>query len=161
VLTQKIEDGPLLLLETIPGLRFRSRKKHHDETSALNYFRNLVDAHANSSLDSAVIRDIIGLEASYSPLFEHSLRLIPEAQLHDISWDKLGEGANGAVYSAVWQKPAGHLAAARAEEREVDVVLKDVLPRSGTSQDPRKKLVKEVCIHLDFGAVLLIFQSWT
>jgi len=91
------------------------------------------------------IRNIIGLESSYTPLFEHSLRVIPEDQLFDISWDEpLGEGENGAVYKAMWRKPAGYLATMRNKDLELQIVLKDVLPRLGTSQDPFKKLLKEV-----------------
>ncbi|KAN0066969.1 Protein kinase-like domain containing protein [Elaphomyces granulatus] len=144
-LTQKTADGPLLLLETIPGLRFRSRKKYQDNVAALTYFRNLVEAHATDTLDVSSVRNIIGLEPGYTPLFEHSLRVIPEEQLFNISWDEpLGEGENGAVYRAMWRKPAGHLATTRTGDQELHVVLKDVLSRRGTSQDPLKKLLKEL-----------------
>lgn len=144
-LTQKIANGPLFLLETIPGLHFRGRKKHQDKVAALNYFRNLVEAHATNTLDTSLVRDIIGLEPGYTPLFEHSLRVIPEEQLFDISWDKpIGAGENGAVYAAMWRKPAGHLATMKTGNQELHIVLKDVLPRVGTSREPLKKLLQEV-----------------
>lgn len=143
-MTQKTANGPLLLLETIPGLRFRSRKKHLDKVAALTYFRNIIEAKVNGTLDASTVRNIIGLETSYSPLFEHSLRVIPEDQLHDISWHELlPKGENGSVYRAVWHKPAGYLATS-AGEQHLQVVLKDVVPRLGSSQDPLKKLLKEV-----------------
>jgi hypothetical protein len=93
----------------------------------------------------AIVRDIIGLEMGYTPLFEHSLRVIPEEQLRDISFDNpLGVGENGAVYSARWRRPPGHLATTKDGDKEIDVVLKETFPRAGTSEDPLKKLLKEV-----------------
>jgi hypothetical protein len=102
------------------------------------------------------------LEPGYTPLFEHSLRVIPEEQLFNISWDEpLGEGENGAVYRAMWRKPAGHLATTRTGDQELHVVLKDVLSRRGTSQDPLKKLLKEVSCCEEVTIMPLISQSWT
>jgi hypothetical protein len=105
----------------------------------------VVEAHATNTLDTSLVRDIIGLEPGYTPLFEHSLRVIPEEQLFDISWDKpIGAGENGAVYAAMWRKPAGHLATMKTGNQGLHIVLKDVLPRVGTSRDPLKKLLQEV-----------------
>ncbi|KAH8689276.1 kinase-like domain-containing protein [Phaeosphaeriaceae sp. PMI808] len=144
-LTKENSGGPLLLLETIPGMRFRGRIKGQDKVAALTYFRNIVEAHANGSLEDSTIRDIVGLDASKNLQFEHSLRVIPEHQLLDIHWDKpIGQGKNGAVYAGIWHKPVGHLATTRAGERDMKIVLKDVLPRSGTSEEPLKKLLKEL-----------------
>jgi hypothetical protein len=71
--------------------------------------------------------------------------VIPEEQLRDISFDNpLGVGENGAVYSAKWRRPPGHLATTKDGDKEIDVVLKEVFPRAGTSEDPLKKLLKEV-----------------
>jgi hypothetical protein len=93
----------------------------------------------------ATVREIIGLETGYTPLFEHSLRVIPEKQLRDVQFNKpLGVGENGAVYGAKWRRPPGHLATTKGGEKEIDVVLKEVFPRAGTSEDPLKKLLKEV-----------------
>jgi hypothetical protein len=151
-----------LLLETIPGLRFRSRRKYQDSVAALTYYRNLVEAHAANALNIPSIRNIIGLEPDYIPLFEHSLRVIPENQLVDISWDQpIGRGENGAVYGAIWRKPVGHLATMRTGEQEIQIVLKDVLPHIRTSQDPFKKLIKEVsCCKLIFSSAA-DSSSWT
>jgi hypothetical protein len=111
----------------------------------LTYFRNLVEAHASGTLDAPDVREIIGLDASYQPAFKHSLRLIPEGELHDIAWERpLGKGSNGMVYSASWRKPGGVLKPSAPSE--VEVVLKDVKSRFGTSQESRKKLIKEVCM---------------
>jgi hypothetical protein len=159
-LTQRTNDSPLLLLETLPGLRYRNREKHQDKAAALSYFRNLVEAHATDTLDSTTVRDIIGLEPGYTPLFEHSLRVVPPEQLVDIIFDKpLGKGENGAVYSAKWRKPPGQLATTNDGDRELDVVLKEVLPREGSSQDPVKKLLKEVRNIVPYLLCLLIRTS--
>lgn len=134
-----------MLLETLPGLRFRSRRKYQDEVAALTYFRNLVEAHATDDLDRSNIRNIIGLEPEYIPIYEHSLRIIPESQLFDISWGKpIGKGEHGAVYGALWRKTPGYLATMRPDEKEVPIVLKEIIPRAGISRDPFKKLIKEV-----------------
>ena len=91
------------------------------------------------------VRNALGLEPGYTTLFEHSLRIIPEEEFIEISYgEPLGKGQNGAVYGAKWRKPPGHLATTKDGDQEMDVVLKEVLPRAGTSQDPMKKLLKEV-----------------
>jgi hypothetical protein len=127
-------------------MRFRGRRKYQDEVSALSYFRNLVEAHASGTLDAPDVREIIGLEASYQPAFKYSLRLIPEGQLYDIAWERpLGKGSNGVVYSASWRKLGGILKTS-APSIKVEVVLKDVKSRFGTSKESRKKLMKEACI---------------
>lgn len=93
----------------------------------------------------AIVREIIGLETGYTPLFEHSLRVIPDKQLRDISFgEPIGVGKNGAVYSAKWRRPPGHLATTKPGEEELDVVLKDVFSRVDTSEDPQEKWFKEV-----------------
>jgi hypothetical protein len=144
-MTRRSPDSPLLLLETLPGLRFRSRRSHQDTVAALTYFRNIVEAQASGNLDRTSVRDIIGMEPEYIPLYEHSLRVIPESQLFDVSWDEpIGTGENGAVYGAMWRKPPGHLATSKTHETELPIVLKEVIPRCGVSIDPVKKLIKEV-----------------
>jgi hypothetical protein len=113
--------------------------------AALSYFRNIVEAHAAGDLDQSSVRDIIGVEPEYLLQYEHSLRIIPESQLSDLSWDEpIGRGENGAVYGAIWRKPSGHLATTGFQEAEIPVVLKEVIPRSGVLIDPLKKLLKEV-----------------
>ncbi|KAI1807909.1 cytochrome P450 [Daldinia bambusicola] len=64
-------------------------------------FLNLVEAHTSGSLDQTRVKDILRLEARYTPLFEHSLRIILDEQLLLIDWSKpLGTGANGKVYTS-------------------------------------------------------------
>jgi hypothetical protein len=85
----------------------------------------------------------MGLEASYRPAFQHSLRLIPAEELHDISWQSpIGKGANGVVYSASWNKPGGVLTTSVPSTKPV--VLKDVISRFDIGRESRKKLIKEV-----------------
>jgi hypothetical protein len=121
-------------------MRFRSRIKRQDKVAALGYFRNLVEVHAQGRPTDSTARDLLGLEGSGNPLFAHSLRVIPGDQLYDITWDQpLGRGKNGAVYSALWRKPAGYLATTASDEQQQAVVLKDVASHSSVA-----KLVKEV-----------------
>lgn len=139
------DQSPLLLLETIPGMRFRSRRKYQDQNSAVVYFRNLIEAHARGALETQYLRNLLGLEATFTPVFEHSLRLIPEEELSGIEWDiPLGRGANGVVYSGIWHRPHGVLSTTNAAEYNIPVVLKDVTSRTGNSISTRKKLIKEV-----------------
>lgn len=132
-----------MILETIPGLRFRSRVKSQDKEAAMAYFRNIVEAHDSNTEDGISTEEIFGIQ-NYSPLYKHSLRVITEMQLSDIDWDKpLGEGQNGAVYSATWQRPPGYLSTSRPIAPSMAVVLKDVKPRANTSQDASMKLLRE------------------
>lgn len=132
-----------MLLETIPGLRFRSRLKHQDRTASRNYFRNLVDAHATGTLSTSAIRDVLGSEG-YSAQYEHSLRVIPLQQLSEIDWTTpLGRGENGAVYAATWDRPASVLVTSTSSG-PVPVVLKEVISRKGQNHAITKKLMKEV-----------------
>lgn len=113
--------------------------------SAIMYFRNLVEANASGTSDTSRLRELLGLEATYTPAFEHSLRLIPEEELPAVSWDvPLGKGANGVVYSAEWHRPRGLLATTNAADDVVQVVLKDVQSRANSSVKSREKLIKEV-----------------
>jgi hypothetical protein len=158
-LTQQSPEAPLLLLETIPGLRFRSRLKNQDRANALDHFRNLVEAHATDTLDTSIIQDILGLEG-YSLRYEHCLRIIPENQLSNIEWDKpLGRGENGVVYAATWHRPNAVLATMKTHDRTMPVVLKDIFPRKMQKQDPMKKMLKEVRTKSPFPTLLLMLHS--
>ena len=145
-LTAEDGTGHLLLLETIPGMRYRSRRKHQDETAARQYFRNVVEAHANGSLDQPILASLTGIDAMQILQFQHSLRFIMEDEFISIDWKSpLGTGQNGRVFKATWRKPRGILVRPSHEKDVLDVVLKEVLPRQGSSEDPLKKLIKEVC----------------
>ena len=143
-------------------MRFRSRCKYQDQKSAMIYFRNLVEAHAAGPNGTQYLRDALGLEATYAPVFEHSLRLIREEDLSEISWDEpLGRGANGIVFSAIYHRHPGMLASSKAAESRVSVVLKDILSRSGNLIAARKKLIKEVKADQFTRIAMLMISSWT
>ena len=128
-------------------MRLRSRKKHHDGHAAVTYFRHMVEAHALNALDSKKILSAIGIETNRNPLFEHSLRLIPQSDLEDIVWDRsIGDGLNGSVYKATWKGSHGRLATSRYGVPNVSVVLKDVVDPSQPSDafSKRQKLLREV-----------------
>ena len=144
------------MLQTLPGIRFRSRWNHQDENSALSYFRNLVEAHAVNGLDQHPVRDVIGLEAGYAPRFERSLRIIPADQLdlENANWEQpLGKGDNGAVYAATWKRPPGILSTTWSGEMKV--VLKEVRPRSGEGRGVLRKFMKEVSSNIS-----LLDRDW-
>lgn len=131
------------MLETIPGLRFRGRAAKSDRATSVNHHRAMVESHTSGSLDKTHVKDLLGLEAGYTPLFEHSLKIIAEEQLSPIDWKKpLGKGANGAVYVSKWTRPKGVLST--SESGEVDVVLKMVIPNESEQTKALGKFMKEV-----------------
>jgi hypothetical protein len=145
-LTAKDGTGHLVLLETIPGMRYRSRRKHQDKAAARQYFRNVVEAHVNGSLDQPILADLAGIDVTQILQFQHSLRFITEDEFVNIVWKSpLGTGQNGKVFQATWKKPRGILVRPSGEKDVQDVVLKEVLPRQGSAEQPLKKLLKEVC----------------
>lgn len=161
-MTQEVHTGPVTILQTIPGIRFRSRWDHQDEESAISYFRNLVEAHAMNAVDQSSIRDIIGLEAEYIPRYEYSLRFIPPDELDfaHIEWDKpLGKGDNGAVYASTWRRPPGVLLTTWSGEMKV--VVKEVQLRDGENRDVLRKFMKEVSLQMPLGETGLTPPSLT
>ncbi len=137
----------MLVLETIPGLRFRRRAAEFSLAAAVDHHRALVEAHASHTLDHSHVKEILGLEPGYTPMLEHSLRIIPEIQLPPIDWTRpIGRGANGSVYASTWTRPGGVLST--SEAGPIEVVLKDVGPQlgggTGTGTTPTAKFMKEV-----------------
>lgn len=106
------------------------------------YFRNLVENNARPQ-DRDLVRDVLELEATYTPAFEHSLRLIRAEDLSDISWNEpLGRGAHGIVFAAEYTQPSGVLMTSQKARSRTSVVLKEALNQSNKSV--RRELVKEV-----------------
>ena len=120
-------DKQVFLLETVPGLQFRSRTKHQDLQAALKYFRNIIEAHHAGNLDQRPVVDFLGPENA-QPYFDKSLQIIPQTQLTKVSSNAIGHGANGAVYAAVWDRPTGALATTKRAASQIPVVLKEILP---------------------------------
>ena len=129
----------LMLLETIPGIQWRRLNQQRDVEAARTYFRNLVESHAQDEPSLDVLRQMLG--DRYSPKYENLLRLIPESQITNVQGEPLGEGVNGAVYAAVWNRPAGYLTTTKDER--IPVVLKQILSKYG-AEEMEKKLVHEV-----------------
>ena len=131
------------ILETIPGMIFRFRIAHADHTLAVRYYRALVEDHAAGNLDKSDVKDLLGLEQGYTPLFEKSLRIIPASQLSPFDWNRpLGKGRNGRVYASTWTQQQGVLATSQAGD--VSVVLKDVVSSGPRQLAARSKFMKEV-----------------
>lgn len=157
--TQQSPGTPLLLLETLPGQRYRSRNRRQDRLAALTYFRNLTEAKYWNRSPTQYLAKVLGSSAKATDLlrYENSLRYIEESQLHDISWSEpLGRGANGAVYAATWHLPEPYLATNRRQPRIMNVVLKEVLPRAGSREDRVAKVLKEVSCCLFHHSIVLI-----
>ncbi|KAF2676869.1 hypothetical protein K458DRAFT_177448 [Lentithecium fluviatile CBS 122367] len=135
-------------------MRYRSRRNHQDEKAARQYFRNMVEAHANGSLDQPILPDLAGVDAAQVLQFQHSLRFITEDELRDLDLTSpLGAGQNGKVFKATWKKPRSILVRPRDEKEVVDVVLKEVIPRQGSAEEALKKLIKEMYLtHISLGA---------
>jgi hypothetical protein len=138
------ENKQLYLLETIPGLQFRSRQKFQDRHVAQRYFRNLVEDHAAGRLQDTTMQDLLGAE-HYNKLFAHSLRYIPSDQITIYPGSIVGEGRNGKVYRAKWTRSDGVLATSLRGET-IEVALKE-LKATGLS----RKFAREVRILWPLG----------
>ena len=121
----------MFLLETMPGMQFRSRMHHQGIQAALTYFRNVVEAHNVGRLHQRTVEELLG-PGNALPYFEKSLRVISPSELLDVSPKPIGRGANGTVYQTSWQKPQGVLVTTNRGRSQVPVVLKHVLPANGS-----------------------------
>lgn len=145
-------DNQLYLLETIPGRQYRMRQKFQDFTAAPRYFQNLVEDHVRPTDSDANIRAILG--SDYKPKYQSMLRYIPPQQFLHIDTEILGEGQNGAVYGAIWERPAPVLCGVQAQEASFDgpglpVVVKRIKPKSSNSGRVQK-IIREVLSFLIF-----------
>jgi len=93
----------LYLLETLPGLQFRTISKTVDEEAAVQFFRGFVENKIQGRKES--LPDVLGLH--FQPKYENLLTLIPHSQISKIDPVPLGEGERGVVYRAVWSHQAG------------------------------------------------------
>ncbi|TDL17276.1 hypothetical protein BD410DRAFT_794434 [Rickenella mellea] len=137
-LTFNPAENQLYVLETIPGIHFRVRQRHHSEGAALTYFRDIVEQRVRETESFALIKSILGDD--YQMRYEHVLRYIDPHDVHSISTDPLGEGENGVVYGATWTQPPAFLCTMQPSESEVPVVLKQVHPKFGEPDGIRKSL---------------------
>jgi hypothetical protein len=141
-MTVRPNDQQIFLLETVPGLQFRSRTEHQDIQAALKYFRNVIEAHHAGTLHQRTVLDFLGPDNAL-PYFDKSLQIIPQTQLSEVSSNPIGHGANGAVYAALWQRPTGALATTNRAASQISVVLKEILP-AGRGVNTLQRLLREV-----------------
>ncbi|CVL07486.1 uncharacterized protein FMAN_14390 [Fusarium mangiferae] len=135
--------GEVFVLETVPGLRFRGRAARFDHDTAIAHLRNMIESHASETLDRAYVKELLGLEPGYKPLFENSLRVIPAEQLSPVDWNRpVGSGRNGRVYASAWQRPGGVLSTARP--CQIEVVLKEITPNDRQVSFSLQKFMKEL-----------------
>ena len=124
------------------------RQKFQDYTAAPRYFQNLVEDHVHPTDNDANIRAILG--SDYKPKYQSMLRYISPQQFLHIDTEILGEGQNGAVYGAIWERPVPVLHGVQAQESSFDgpglpVVVKKVKPKSSdSSRIP--KIIREVLL---------------
>jgi hypothetical protein len=103
----------------------------------------MAEDHASGDLHRTHVKEVLGLEIGYTPMFEHSLKIIPENQLSPVDWtEPLGRGANGKVFGSIWTRPRGVLAS--SEHGQVPVVLKEVNPTARQTKSSRTKFMREV-----------------
>ena len=140
-MTRRPCDDQIFLLETIPGIQYRSRQEEQDSTSAKLYFRNVIEARESKFEPAATLRKILGQGVPLAP-FINFLHVIPADELTITSDLPIGQGANGEVYAAVWKKSQGALTTTAYEAKEVQVVLKRVRPTK--DKDDLQKLMHEV-----------------
>lgn len=99
-----------------------------------------MESHAREEPSLDVLQQMLG--DNYSPKYENLLRLIPENQITDVQPEPLGEGVNGAVYAAPWNRPSGRLITTKRQQN-TPVVLKQILSKHG-EEEMEKKLIQEV-----------------
>lgn len=134
----------MLLLETIPGLRFRARRQHQDEEAALKFFRNVVEEHRAKSMGVFDERNIFTYPDPWH-LYENSFAMVSADELEVESWtEPLGRGQNGAVYAARWNRAVKYLKT--SDSGPLDVVLKDVIDPGCAYASSTKKFLEEVSL---------------
>lgn len=127
-ITQDSDSGEWIVLETVPGIKFRAFLKQNNRFTALQYFRTLANDANDASKES--LQTAIGL--NFQPRFENLLKLISCEQIVHVDPSPM-RGAHGAVYRATWARPAS-IGVADAEIREV--ALKTV--RAADGLDPNR-----------------------
>ncbi|KAI0817167.1 kinase-like domain-containing protein [Xylaria sp. FL0064] len=136
-------DGEVCVLQTIPGIHLRLRTAQLDYQAALKYYRNITEAHASGGSPQEPIRELLGLSKSYRPLYENTLRLIPDSTwtIHDIKWKSpIAQSRRSTVYAATLHRERAVLST--SECGDIAVVLKDVVPRD--SREITEKFMKEL-----------------
>ncbi|KAI1426560.1 kinase-like domain-containing protein [Xylaria sp. FL1777] len=139
----KRDDGEVCILQTIPGIHLRLRTTQLDYQASLRYYRNITEAHASENPRTESVKKLLGLSDSYKPLYENTLRLIPDSAwtLHDINWKApIAQSRRSAVYAATLRRHQTVLST--SERGDVAVVLKDVIPRN--SCEITEKFMKEL-----------------
>lgn len=122
-----------MIAQTILGWLSRKIMDEFTESAARQYLRRCLDERQSSGLREA-------LGDNYEARFEVFLPFIEPDRFQSIQF--LGNGANGSVLSAVWDRPAD---IEPWIPRTVSVVLKH--PREDLSEiDARNRFLKEVCI---------------
>jgi hypothetical protein len=134
--TENLETGKWYVLETRPGKKFRRIWDTTDRQAALNYFRNLVDAHALGARPP--LEEELGL--GYKPEYENLLRLIPFNEFQFDPEHQPMYGSRGVVYRATW---AQHNRVAQPPIDSVEVVLKVI---STDLSEERDVIFQEVYI---------------
>jgi hypothetical protein len=127
-------------------MRFRARAAKVDVFSGMDYFILLTEKDALSKRT-----DNASLSPAWSDqlpeFYRDSLKIIPESQIIDVHWDKpLGRGANGAVYSGAWLRPANPLRNLEPDVVSVPVVLKDISSVKNPMAHETELFLKEVRI---------------
>ncbi|KAF4502232.1 serine threonine kinase [Fusarium agapanthi] len=135
--------GEVFVLETVPGLRFRGRAAGFDHATAIAHLRNMIESHASETLDRTYVKELLGLEPGYKPLFENSLKVIHAEQLSSVEWKRpIGSGRNGRVYTSTWKYPGGVLSTSTPSRTEV--VLKEITPNDFGVSCSLQKFMKEL-----------------
>jgi hypothetical protein len=112
----------------------------------------MIESHASETLDRDHVKELLGLEPGYQPLYENSLKVIPEEQLSPVEWNRpIGSGRNGRVYASTWHYPGGVLSTSMPSRTEV--VLKEIIPSDCQISYSLEKFMKEVCFHCNYNCL--------
>ncbi|KAF2971790.1 hypothetical protein GQX73_g1784 [Xylaria multiplex] len=139
----KRDDGEVCVLQTIPGIHLRLRTAQLDYEAALNYYRSIIEVHASQIPSGESVKELLGISNNYNPLYENTLRLIPNSAwtIHDIDWKSpIAKSSRSAVYAATLRRQRTVLYTSECGDEAV--VLKDVIPRS--TREITDKFMKEL-----------------
>ena len=137
----KKDDEQVYVLQTLPGILFRLRVSMLGYSTALKYYRGVVEARESNSESHEALQRLIG--DGYSPLYVNTIKVVPDAHstLVDVDMENpLGRGSNGVVYAAILRCERPVLSTSMSGD--VPIVLKDYIARK--SDDAMRKFMREV-----------------
>lgn len=109
----------------------------------MSYYHSITEVHASQTPSGESVKELLGISNNYNPLYENTLRLIPNSAwtIHDIDWrSPIAKSSRSAVYAATLRRQRTVLSTSECGDEAV--VLKDVIPQS--TREITDNFMKEV-----------------